>query len=117
MFPYLKRDAGGLLGRLSREATENAHSVPCWADPDAFLSDSSIMCAVTAKACGRCSMRALCGEYADTADERIGFWGRKDRTCHLDRLAPPVTRSCSSAKRPGVRPWSRRTVIADRSSS
>lgn len=80
MFPHLKGDAGGLLVRLSREATENAHSVPCWADPDAFLSDSSAMRAEAARACGRCPVRALCGEYAETADERFGVWGGKDRT-------------------------------------
>ena len=80
MFPYLKGDAGGLLARLSREATENAHSVPCWADPDAFLSDSSAMRAEAARACGRCPVRALCGEYAETADERFGVWGGEDRT-------------------------------------
>jgi len=80
MFPHLTVDAGGLLARLSREATENAHSVPCWAEPEASLSDSSATRAEAARACRRCPVRALCGEYAETADERFGVWGGEGRT-------------------------------------
>ncbi|MGM0697045.1 MAG: WhiB family transcriptional regulator [Actinomycetota bacterium] len=68
------------LPAVPRPAPVRQDAGRTWADPDAFLSDSSAMRAEAARACRRCPVRALCGEYAETADERFGVWGGQDRT-------------------------------------
>lgn len=70
-------------------ALELAGTVPCTGRLQ-WISEAADERSFAAAHCRGCPVITACRIYADTAKEKAGVWGGRDRTPNKTRLAPPT---------------------------